>query len=123
MIVNDLIVELGLPVSILDHPAFLHAMNVIDPKFSVLSRRTLCRETLPSMLEQVTMKLKQACRDAQFLSLALDAWTDRRMRSFLATTMHTISESDGEFMNYLLSFQPLSGKHALCEKVISCGYF
>ncbi|CAF1246540.1 unnamed protein product, partial [Didymodactylos carnosus] len=61
MIVQDLIIDLGLPLSIVDHPSFLRAMNTIDPRFSVLSRRVLCRETLPSALEQVMVKVKQAC--------------------------------------------------------------
>jgi hypothetical protein len=53
MIVQDLIIDLGLPLSIVEHPAFLRAMNTIDPRFTVLSRRTLCRESLSSTLEQV----------------------------------------------------------------------
>ena len=110
MIVQDLIIDLGLPLSIVDHPAFLRAMNTVDPRFSVLSRRVLCRETLPSALEQVMMKVKQACSDAKFVALTLDVWTDRRMRAFIGTTMHTISETDDTFQNYLLTFQPLSGK-------------
>jgi hypothetical protein len=85
-------------------------MNTVDPRFTVLSRRTLCREKLPSTLEQVMMKIKQACSDAKFIALTLDVWSDRRMRSFIAITMHTISENDGTFQNYLLTFQPLSGK-------------
>ena len=110
MVVHDLIIDLGLPLSIVEHPAFVRAMNTVDPKFNLLSRRTLCRETLPSTLEQVMMKVKQACSDAKFVALTLDIWTDRRMRAFIGTTMHTIAENDGTFENYLLTFQPFSGK-------------
>ncbi|CAF1305900.1 unnamed protein product [Rotaria sordida] len=60
MIAQDLIIDLGLPLSIVEHSAFLRAMNTIDPRFTFLSRRTLCHETLPSTLEQVMMKIKQA---------------------------------------------------------------
>lgn len=109
MIVHDLIIDLGLPVSIVDNPTFIRAMNIVDSKFTLLSRRTLCRTVLPSTLEQIQMKLKQACGEARFLSLTLDVWTDRRMRAFLAVTMHTANESTGDLNNYLLSFQPLSG--------------
>jgi hypothetical protein len=110
MIVQNLIIDLGLPLSIVDHPSFLRAMNIIDPRFSVLSRRVLCRETLPSALEQVMVKVKQACSDAKFVALTLDVWSDRRMRAFIAITMHTIVENDGTFQNYLLTFQPMSGE-------------
>ncbi|CAF2309235.1 unnamed protein product [Rotaria sp. Silwood2] len=111
MIVHDLIIDLGLPLSIVDHPAFVRAMNTIDPRFTVLSRRTLCREALPSALEQVMVKVKQACDDAKFVALTLDVWSDRRMRTFIAITMHTIAKNDDSFQNYLLTFQPLSGPH------------
>ena len=109
MVVNNLIIDLGLPISIVDHPTFIHAMNIVDPKFTLLSRRTLCRRVLPSALEQITVKIKQACHNSRFVSITLDIWTDRRMRAFLAVTMHSISEDNGDFNNYLLTFQPLSG--------------
>lgn len=110
MIVQDFIIDMGLPLSIVDHPSFLRAMNTIDPRFTVLSRRTLCRETLPSALERVMTKVKQACTDAKFIALTLDAWSDRRVRAFIGITMHTIGEKDGTFQNFLLTFQPISGK-------------
>lgn len=109
MVVHDLIINLGLPVAIVDHPTFIRAMSIVDSKFTLLSRRTLCRTVLPSALEQVNMKLKQACENAQFLSLTLDVWTDPRMRAFLAITMHTVNELTGDLNSYLLSSRPLSG--------------
>ena len=57
MIVQDLIIDLGLPLSTVDYPAFLRAMNTIDPKFTVLSRRSLCSEVLPAALEQIMGKV------------------------------------------------------------------
>lgn len=109
MIVNDLIVDLGLPLSIVERPAFLRAMKTVDPKFSVLSRRSLSRDSLPTALESVMTKVKKACDDAKFVALTLDVWSDRRMRSFIAITMHTVAETDASFQNYLLTFQPLCG--------------
>ena len=110
MIVQGLIIDLGLPLSIVEHPAFLRAMNTIDPKFTVLSRRSLCREALPAALEQIMGKVKEACNEAQFVALTLDLWSDRRMRTFIGITMHTISKTDNSFKNYLLIFQPLESK-------------
>jgi hypothetical protein len=110
MITQDLIIDLGLSLSIVDHPSFLRAMNTVDPRFPVLSRRVLCRERLPSALDQVMVKVKQACSNAKFVALTLDVWSDRRMRAFIAITMDTIAENDGTFQNYLLTFQLLSGE-------------
>jgi hypothetical protein len=91
-------------------------MNIVDSKFTLLSRRTLCRTVLPSALEQIKTKMKQVCDDARFLSLTLDVWTDRRMRAFLAVTVHTVNEVTGDLNNYLLSFRPLEGMPLLVCK-------
>lgn len=109
MVVHDLIIDLGLPVSIVDHPTFVRAMNIVDPKFVLVSRRSLCRKVLPTALEELMVKLKRICYESRFLSLTLDIWTDRRVRAFLAITMHTINEVNGNFNNYLITFRPLSG--------------
>ena len=110
MIVHDLIIDLGLPLSIVEHSAFLRAMKTVDSRLTVLSRRTLCRETLPSALQKVMGRVKNACNDARFVALTLDVWSDRRVRSFIAITMHTVTEANGSLQNYLLVFHPLFGK-------------
>ena len=99
MIVNDLIIESGSPLCIVKYQAFLRAMKTVDPKCSFLSRRSLCRESLPTALQRVMTKVKQDCDDAKFLALTLDVWSDRRMRLFIAITMHTVAEIDTSFQN------------------------
>ena len=124
MIVNDLIIDLGLPLSAVEHLAFLRATKTVDPKFSVLSRRSLCRESLQTALQSVMGRVEQACDDAKFLALTLDVWSDRRMRSFIAITVHTIAERDASFQNYSLTFQPLCGKSMRLEmiSIAPCSY-
>jgi hypothetical protein len=85
-IVNDLIIKLGLPISIVERPAFINFMKTVDPKFSVTSRRILSRTTIPLLYEKMQDQLKAFCSTARFLSLALDIWSDRRLRSFFAVT-------------------------------------
>ena len=142
MVVQDFIIDMALPFSIVDHLSFLRAMNTIDPRFTVLSRfqsdfnrqthwisfrrqffslgcsakayerngSLEIGETLPCALERVMMKVKQACADAKFVALTLDAWSDRRMRALIGITMHTIGQKDGTFQNCVLTFQPISGE-------------
>ena len=81
-IVNDLIISLGLPVSIVERGAFVNFMRKVDVKFTMMSRRTMTRTTLPSLYEKMNDHLRNFCSTATFLSLALDVWSDRRMRSF-----------------------------------------
>ena len=91
-IVNDLIIKLGLPLSIVERPAFIDFMKTVDPKFVLTSRRTLSRTTIPSLYEKMHDQLKSFCSSATFLSLALDIWSDRRLRSFFAVTGTIFSE-------------------------------
>ena len=47
-IVDDLITKLGLPLSIVDRPAFVNFMKIINTKFALMSRSTLSRTIIPS---------------------------------------------------------------------------
>ncbi|CAF1684276.1 unnamed protein product [Rotaria magnacalcarata] len=53
--------------------------------------------------------LKQFCATAEYISLTLDIWTDRRTRSFFSITGHAIINM--EFKSYVLCFLPLYGSH------------
>ena len=99
-VVNDLIIKLGLPLSIVERPAFINFMKTVDPKFVLTSRRTLSRTTIPSLCEKMHNQLKSFCSSATFLSLALDIWSDRRLRSFFAVTGTIFSEKSYLFVFY-----------------------
>jgi hypothetical protein len=60
-VVNDLIIKLGLPLSIVERSAFINFMKTVDPKFSLTSRRTLSRTTIPSLYEKMNNQLKMFC--------------------------------------------------------------
>ena len=107
MVTNDLIIGLALPLSIVERPEFLQAMFTVDPKFIVPSRRSLCRDVLPKMVENVESELKRISKSSRFVSMTLDMWTDRRMRCFYAITIHFISQC--LFKSHLLAFKYFSG--------------
>ena len=107
MVISDLIIGLALPLSIVERPEFLRAMTTVDSKFAVLSRRTLARDTLPKAVERAETELQRICHASQFVSLTLDIWTDRRMRSFYAMTIHLIDQC--VFKSHLLVFKYFAG--------------
>jgi hypothetical protein len=122
-IIKDLIIECGLPVSLVDQDGFKNFMNTVDPMYSLLSRRQITRDKLPKLHDRMIMKLKTLCNNAEYVSVTLDAWTDRRLRSYIGITLHTFV--DDNLKSYLLSFAPLKGHHtadvllAEFEKVIN----
>ncbi|CAF3244182.1 unnamed protein product [Rotaria sp. Silwood2] len=109
-IVQDLIVGLGLPLSLVERPEFIKFMSTIDPKFKITSRRTLRRDTIPTLYRKMNDLLKQFCSTAEYISLTLDIWTDRRARSFFSITGHAILGT--QFKSYVLCFLPLNGSHS-----------
>ena len=78
-IVDDLIIKLDLPLSIVDRPAFINFMKIVDLKFALTSRRTLSRTIILSLYDKIHDQLEKFCSTATFLSLALDIWSDRRL--------------------------------------------
>ena len=40
-IVINLIIELGLPLSLVERESFINFMSLVEPKFTIISRRTL----------------------------------------------------------------------------------
>jgi hypothetical protein len=126
-VVDDLIIKLGLPLSIVERPAFINFMKTVDPKFTLTSRQTLSRTTIPSLYDKMHDHLKDFCSTATFVSLALDIWSDRRLRSFFAVTgmiffieiIYVLLFIDGSFKSYVLDFVPLWDSHSgplLCQK-------
>lgn len=107
MVTHDLIIGLALPLSLVERPEFLRAMQTVDSKFVAPSRRSLSRDILPKSIEKVENELKRICRENRSVSLTLDLWTDRRMRSFYAITIHLVDKK--VFKSYLLAFKHLSG--------------
>jgi hypothetical protein len=130
-IVEDLVIELGLPLSLIERAGFLKFMARVEPKFTVISRRSLTRSALPSLYSKMLEGLKSFCVTAKFISLTLDLWTDRRQRAFFAVTgaserretliifvnstdLFSVSGHaivDSEFKSFLMSFDPVFGNH------------
>ncbi|CAF3300822.1 unnamed protein product [Rotaria socialis] len=114
-IVQNLMIELGLPLSLVERPEFIKFISAVAPKFSITSRRTLRRTTIPNLYNKMNDLLKQFCSTAQYISLTLDIWSDRRARSFFSITGHAII--DTQFKSYVLCFLPLNESHS-SEKLL-----
>ena len=92
MVINDLIIDLMLPLSIVERPEFSQAMFTVHPTFVVPSRMSICRDVLPKMIDKVESELKQACKSSRFVALTLDLCADRRIRWLHAITIHYINQ-------------------------------
>ena len=109
-IVLNLIVNMGLPLSIVDSPSFKNFITDVDPRYKFISRRDVTRSFLPVLQRKCMSKLKDICSKSKHVSLSLDCWSDRRMRAYFGITLHTII--DDEHKSYLVSLDRLHGNHS-----------
>ncbi|CAF3382305.1 unnamed protein product [Rotaria socialis] len=93
-----------------DNLSFKHFMLDVDPKYNMINRRDITRNFLPVMYKSCIKKLQEVCNRSNYIGLTLDAWSDRRMRSYFGVTLHAIV--DDHYKTYLLSFERLTGKHS-----------
>jgi len=108
-VVNKLIIQCALPISLVDHPCFRSCLADFDPKYLPPCRQTVANTILPQMLQAKQNELASFLSKCDNISLTTDIWTDRRMHSFLGVTAHTFS--DGKPCAHLLAFQVFSGSH------------
>lgn len=84
-------------------------MHDVDAKYKPIHRRDITRSHLPILYRKCVSKLQGICARLNFVSLTLDSWTDRRMRSYFGITLHAII--DDKHRSFLLSFERLEGHH------------
>ena len=100
---------MGLPLWIVDHVSFNNFMYDGDPKYKLINRRDITRSHLPILHKRCVSKLQEICSQLNYVSLTLDVWSDRRMRSYFGITAHAII--DDKHRSFLLSFERLEGHH------------
>ena len=108
-LVNHVIVNCGLPMSIVDDIDFKTFIADLDPHFKMPCRQTVSYSILPRLREAMHDKVTNILQKAADVGLTTDIWTDRRAHSFLAVTAHTFL--DGKPNSLLLSFQAFEGSH------------
>lgn len=89
-IVTNLIVSGNLPVSIVEQAWFKKFMQTVDQKFLVPGRRTVV-SMINKQYESKREILRQKLSSVDAVSLTMDMWSDRRMRSFLGATVHCLT--------------------------------
>lgn len=118
-ITSDLIVQCNMPLSLVENPSFRHFMEVVDHKYSHVSRNSVA-----SSIESMVLKMKDTIRSSlqpvPCVSVTTDIWSDRQMRGFLGVTVHwmEVNEASVVAKSRLLGCSRFKGKHSgerICE--------
>lgn len=88
----DMIVKDGQPFSIVEDEGFQQFIKILDPSYSVLSRKTIKAMVEPRYTvtkEKALAEIKQTSA----VSLTADMWTLVNMDAYLGVTCHYVSDS------------------------------
>jgi hypothetical protein len=91
-LVDNLIIDCCLPLSIVENESFRTFMHSLDPKFRPPSRSHMTMKMLPKLVTEKTEAVKELLNSAVYVSCTLDMWSDRNCRAYAAITAHTFVE-------------------------------
>jgi len=109
-VVEDLIVQCGLPLSIVEHPNFRHFFSVVGSSYTLPARTTITN-CLTKEAEKVQKCIVDKLSTVKSISMTLDIWSDRRMRAYLGITGHYIEFGQLQLSSSLLSCSRFRGSH------------
>jgi hypothetical protein len=109
-ITKNLVIRCNLPLSVVENPAFLEFMKELNPKWQPISSKALKLHIIPSFVNNTQTLIRQALIGVKEVTLTIDAWSDKRCRSFLGVTVHFIDDKLTP-RAYLIDFLRFKPRH------------
>ena len=104
-----MLIELSLPISLVDRAPFKRFISVFDPAFNVPSRNTIKIGILPEMMSAVESKLKELLAQIEWVNVSVDGWSDATLRCFNGYIAQGIDDQ-WRMQTLPIAFQLVSGK-------------
>ena len=80
------------PFGIVESPAFIKLLQVLEPRYKVPSRTYFSQTVVPSLYMEVKKDVMAGISKAVSVALTTDGWTSRATESYITTTAHYISQ-------------------------------
>jgi hypothetical protein len=113
-LIMDLIVGCSLPFSIVENDHFRQFVGLLDKRYTPPSRTTISTY-LERKVIVIKKILKNKLEKTETVNCTVDIWSDRKMRGYLAITVHYIKVGDDEksfeLQSRLLTIQRFTGSH------------
>lgn len=113
-IAKNLVVKCNLPLSIVENHAFRDFMKESNPKWQPVSSKTLKSNLVPMFVSNVEKMIREALAPVREVTLTVDAWSDRRCRSFLGVTAHFVDHNmlpQAHLIDFLRFKSPHTGEN------------
>jgi hypothetical protein len=108
-VIKNLIVDCGLPFSLVEQQGFIDFQYTIDPKLARINRNEITEDNLPYMVLKLKDRFVEILSNVNKICITVDIWTDRRLRSFIGVTGHFI-DSFWKLQSILLQFNVITGE-------------
>ena len=92
-IAKNLVVKCNLPLTLVQNPAFRNFMKDLNPKWQPISSKALKSNLIPTFVNDVRTAIRKTLVSLTDITITVDAWADRRCRSFLGLTAHFIDKN------------------------------
>ena len=104
-----------IPHTLLDSIEFRRTLQIALPGYIPPTRKTLTRHLFPGRHKKLSTKVQQLLSSANAVTLTIDIWSSRQMKSFLGVSAHCIV--DWHLHTIMLACKRMKGHHtALVHK-------
>ncbi|KAA0719764.1 hypothetical protein E1301_Tti022229 [Triplophysa tibetana] len=97
------------PFSIVEDKGFKEYSHLLDPSYSLPSRKTLSKTVMPRLYDKLRGNLMEKIKSASAVCLTTDCWTSLTTESYMTVTCHFIE--DFQMTSYLLDCFVLTERH------------
>ena len=108
--IMDMVVKDLIPAHIVEKEGFRDLVQLLDPKYTIVSRQSIQYKLIPEKSEKIKQTLTRQLQSTPSCSVTLDIWTSRRMHGYFAVTVHFITQ-EWKMKSYLLCCRQLKGSH------------
>lgn len=78
------------PFSLVENKEFIIFVSLLNPIYSLPSRKTVSNNIIPHILESTKEKVKKSLENALLIAMSTDGWTSINNESYVAITVHFI---------------------------------
>ncbi|KAI2655051.1 Zinc finger BED domain-containing protein 4 [Labeo rohita] len=97
------------PFSIVEDKGFKEYSHLLDPSYSLPSRKTLSKTVMPRLYDKLRSDIMEKIRNVSAVCLTTDCWTSITTTSYMSVTCHFIE--DFQMTSYLLDCFHFSDRH------------
>lgn len=109
-IIKFLIIMCSLPYRLVETNGFRQFMNLLCPKWKPINRY-LVQKGIKKLKSTWNLKVSAILSTVNNISLAVDLWSDRKLRSYLGVTAHFFN-SDFELKSIVLALKQFTESHS-----------